>query len=366
MHIYSPIYSVLPFSTLYAVAGTSLSAYVVAANLNKLALFANDGTGWKTIVKLSDAKPTDELFFGVVKENKDGKLHLLKSAGQKFKAPWVTTKSQKNYSAANDLRLVPKLNPGQSLKDVEGIRVEFINPEYLYQSGYNQNIKFYPINPGCVDACTDPCSITYTNVDMYKSLLPNMKGDIDAEMFSIEKLVVDTTTLNNPTYEQAMAALNGAAVGVDATLVLKMSSTKVYEYGKVNLKYSYPRQTTIVATMAQSCNQVSLHTNAQALIPATIAGAIIPIFAYEQGNGYDMKQVEFKAAHWNGLDGYPIGKYYFTENGYKFQVDENKKYHQYIINRANEGTEGMFNYQDAMADIFLFENTVAMPITIFE
>jgi len=365
MHVYSPIYTVLPYTIVNTgpVFGESPEEYTVLGNKDKIALFKYDESkipfGWKTIEKLSLASPTDELFFGVVKEDADGKLFLLKSTGQKFKAPWITNQGGKDYAPANELRIVPKLNTNQKLHEVEGLRLEFVNAEIMYERGYNQNIKFYPVGKPCVDKCSDPCSVTHTNVHFYLGLIPNLQLDVD-ELLVIEKLVVGTTTV--PTvngivpYEAAMTALKNAASGDDATMVLKLNSAKMYHYGKVNLKYAYPRQTTVVATMAQSCKEVSLYTNAQEDIPATIAGAIIPKFAYEQGNGYDMKQVEYEAAHWNGLQGAPMGTFYFTEHGYKYQVDETKKYHQYIINRGNVTHSSNYTYMDAMTDIFLLAN----------
>jgi hypothetical protein len=181
------------------------------------------------------------------------------------------------------------------------------------------------------------------------------------ELLVIEKLVITglgATTLNNPSYEQAMTALAATDATSDATMTLKINSTAMYKYGQINLKYAYPRQTTAVPSMAQSCKQVTLYTNAnqEELTKLNAVAAGNALMQYEQGNGYDMKEVEYKAAHWRNREVAPMGTEYFTENGYKYQVDETKKYHQYILNRGNVSQASQEQHMDAMSDIFILAN----------
>ena len=367
MRTYKPIYTVLPVTGL-ADAGLSIDD-LMAESIGTMGLFKKGSTGsWITIDSISSAAKGDDLFIGVVGKNGV----ILKSAGEYFRKDWLTTAAYQPKEEAVPMLFYPTLASGATLQGVEGIRIEFINAETLMTTGYNQNMKFYSIAPNCVDPCTNPCDTTYTNVDLYKAIVPSMLLDPDQLFYIYSVSGLGDLTAN------AIAAIPTAQDKVDAiltaldaaqstvTIVFAVNSANMYDYCKVNLKYAYPRQTTVTVTMAQTCKQIIVYDNANAANLTKLNSALgessnLPQMKYEQGNGYDIKQMEFEASRWSGrLEFTHFSEFTFTENGYDYQVDPSKKYNMLTVNRANEGNEGQMTYTDAMMDLFVSEDAAVL------
>ena len=367
MKTYKPIYTVLPVTAIIE-ADKSIDD-LMAQSIGTMGLFKKGATGaWVTIDNISSAAKGDDLFIGVVGKNGV----LLKSAGEYFRKDWLTTATYQPIQEAVPMLFYPTLASGGTLQGVEGIRIEFMNAETLMTTGYNQNMKFYSIAPNCVEPCTDPCDTTYTNVDLYKAIVPSILLDPD-QLFYVYKVsglenVTAATIAAIPTaqgkVDAILAALDEAQDAV--SIVFAVNPAKMYDYSKVNLKYAYPRQTTVTVTVAQTCKQVIVYDNINAanltkLNSALGAESDLPQMSYEQGNGYDIKQLEYEAARWTGrLEFTHFSEFTFTENGYDYQVDPSKKYNMLTVNRANEGNEGQMTYTDAMMDLFVSEDATVL------
>ena len=110
--------------------------------------------------------------------------------------------------------------------------------------------------------------------------------------------------------------------------------------GNVNLGYFHSRETNAVVSLVNgfSCNGTVTVTQE---------------LKYEEGNGYDLKQLEYIAGGWNGKPGpYRLSPSTGTEvRGFDYQVNDSTKYHQVVIGYDQESVGGWLEYLNNLETI---------------
>lgn len=409
MNTQSPIFNVLPVTSVYSTASKTVYEFLNTQAVGTMALFNKVSGVWVTVGTLAAA--TNDVFIGVIATDKAGNKILKKSVGEHFNKNNIISKIYTDYAAGVNSVVAIDLTSGASLYYVNGIRINFRNPDMDYELGYNLYTKYYPIQK----VAGETSSTVYTQSDLYNRLLDSINlepnsyvtpylnvnflaadtptvvttggaaiGDITdgasptpANLIDVSALGTGTCTLDSTSTKcydsagdlvytfdatndvvtftkkyasKAMEQVDAAATDFDGMkLLLSINPADETIFGQMNLKYAQPRQTRVIVTVDQPGNEVTVVNNADPDYTANtyyLNGSGVAKFAYEKGSGYDLKNIEAQAMAWEGTK-YPFGNFYYTENQYKYLIDESKNYHVCTLNYALTGEEGMFSYKDS-------------------
>ena len=240
-----------------------------------------------------------------------------------------------------------------------GIKLELRNQEIYRSQGYNQFTKTYSIVTGCCDGCEPTCPSGDAN-EITKLLKININNDPTG---LVKATAIARQALTTATHGVSADIAQGGIVS-DANLETIMAfnatqpdpSTFVYtdleietvtqainNFCSVNLKYFYPRETVVIATKIAGfkCNgTLKVTQNA----------------AFEEGNGYDIKQLEYEAKGWKESP-YRLSTLNGVADERVFNTDVKTKYDQLVL------THDQFS-QGAWLEYFTNQATlVAIPAT---
>ena len=219
------------------------------------------------------------------------------------------------------------------------IKIEFRNQRNYRLQGYVPFSHTYVVKTSCCDGCEDCPSGDCNEL---------VKLFVDAINLDERGLVVAEAVDGNGTVITDMDAFiaTNAAVNSDsdntndvcAKIRLTSVPLKVNNFCNVNVKYYKPRQTTMIVSLVEGfgCSG-KVETTQDA--------------AFEEGNGYDVKQREYKAGGWNGRPGpyKTLTSTGLANEGFAYFADANTKYDQIALTYDNKATGGWLEYVNDLA-----------------
>ena len=243
-------------------------------------------------------------FYLAVGIDKDGDTitdDVVKSRGSSIQAKNIAFYSYRPHTASVPMKVVLKDYTADC--DTEyGIKLELRNQEIYRSQGYNQFTKTYMIKTACCAGCEPTCPSGDAN-EITKLLKININNDPSG---LIKAVAIARQALTAATHGTSGNIAQGAVVSdadLDAIMAYNATQTlpadyvytdleietipqKINTFSQVNLKYFYPRETMVIASKISGfkCNGD---------IEVTQAGA------FEEGSGYDIKQLEYEALGWD-------------------------------------------------------------------
>ena len=231
--------------------------------------------------------------------------------------------------------------PGQAMKvllkdytaDCEteyGIKLEFRNSEIYRTQGYNQFTKTYSMKTSCCKGCAPTCPSGDAN-EITRQLLINIANDpaglVIGRAIARQALTVATHGVSKAYAKgdvvtdadlTAIMAFNAKQTDtskfVYTDLEIETVPQAVADYASINLKYFNLRQTVILASKIAGfeCNGTVVTTQDA---------------VFEEGSGYDVKQMEYFTKGWtespyrvSGLYGLANETSYFTDSQAKYDI----------------------------------------------
>ena len=283
---------------------------------------------------------------------------VAKSAGSHIQKKNVQFYSFRPHTASRPMKVVLK-DYTADCETEYGIKLELRNQEIYRSQGYNQFTKTYSIVTGCCDGCEPTCPSGDAN-EITKLLKININNDpsglIKATAIARQPLTVAThgVSVNIPLGGVVSDANLEAIMAFNATqpdlstfvytdLEIETVTQAINNFCSVNLKYFYPRETVVIATKITGfkCNgTLEVTQNA----------------AFEEGNGYDIKQLEYEAKGWKESP-YRLSTLNGVADERVFNTDVKTKYDQLAL------THDQFS-QGAWLEYFTNQATlVAIPAT---
>ena len=205
-------------------------------------------------------------FFAVVKNPDD--IDIRKSAGTHITGVDVVSSTVQAYVAPVDMVVTLPLKVIEVNSEI-GVKIEIRNQEAYRLNGYNQVVKNYIVPTSTSSDCDTTCEDVNCAVTL-QALVDLINGDEDA-------VVVATSTVPSD--------CDGTTL--DGELILTVKPGTLTDWCNVNLGYFFPHQTEVVTTVIDGFG------------PAVTTTAMV----YEDGAGYDVKQLEYEAGGWNGQPG---------------------------------------------------------------
>jgi len=225
---------------------------------------------------------------------------IAKSAGSHIQAKNIAFYSFRPHTAGQPLKVV--LSDYTADCETEyGIKLELRNQEIYRTQGYNQFTKTYSIVTSCCNGCEPTCPSGDAN-EITKQLKENINNDpsglVTAIALARQNLTIAThgtsanisagAEVSDADLEVLMtynAAQSDPADYVYTDLEITTVTQAINNFCNVNLKYFYPRETVAIMTKVAgfSCNGTVTVTQ-QA--------------AFEEGSGYDIKQLEYMSKGW--------------------------------------------------------------------
>ena len=255
---------------------------------------------------------------------------IAKSSGSHVQGKNVAFYSFRPHTPGRGMKVVLK-DYTADCETEYGVKLELRNREIYQTQGYNQFTKTYSIVTSCCSGCEPTCPSGDAN-EITKLLAININNDpsglIVARAIARQALTAATHGVSANIAEggvvsdadlDAIMAFNKAQPSTDTfvytDLEIETITQNVHTFSSVNLKYFYPRETVVIATKIEGfkCNG-TLETTQTAV--------------FEEGNGYDLKQVEYMALGW-GIDGpYRLSTLNGVADDRTYQVDQTQKYDQ--------------------------------------
>lgn len=254
---------------------------------------------------------------------------VMKSAGSHIQKKNVQFYSFRSYTPGQPM-IVTLKDYTADCETEYGIKLELRNQEIYRSQGYNQFTKAYTMVTGCCDGCTPTCPSGDANeiTKQLKFLINNDNlGLVTAEAVARQPLTILThgTSADYATGDVVSDADVDAIMAYNATqtdpadfvytdLQITTVTQKVNNFCSVNLKYFYPRETVVIATKIEGfkCNGTLEVTQAA---------------AFEEGAGYDVKQLEYEAKGWkegpyrlSTLNGVAQERQFFTDVTAKYDL----------------------------------------------
>lgn len=277
---------------------------------------------------------------------------VAKSTGSHIQKKNIQFYSFRPHTASRPMKVVLK----DFTADCEteyGIKLELRNQEIYRSQGYNQFTKTYSIVTGCCDGCEPTCPSGDAN-EITKLLFININNDptglVKANIIPRGNVSAAGVTpdvnghLTLADIETIMAYNAGEpdpTTFVYTDLEIETVTQAINNFCSVNLKYFYPRETVVIATKIAGfkCNG-TLEVTQEA--------------AFEEGSGYDIKQLEYEAKGWKESP-YRLSTLNGVADERVFNTDVKEKYDQLAL------THDQFS-QGAWLEYFTNQATlVAIP-----
>ncbi len=250
-----------------------------------------------------DASSTPRNFYLAVGLDMDGDGNtddIAKSAGSHIQSKNIAFYSFRPHTPGRPLKVVLK-DYTADCETEYGIKLELRNQEIYRTQGYNQFTKTYSIVTSCCNGCEPTCPSGDAN-EITKQLKENINNDpsglVTAVAIARQALTVAThgvaadLAIGDEVSDadlDAIMAFNAAQADpadfVYTDLEITTVTQKINKFCDVNLKYFYPRETVAIMTKVAGfrCNG-TVEVTEQAV--------------FEEGSGYDIKQLEYEAKGW--------------------------------------------------------------------
>ena len=252
-----------------------------------------------TNLSIDGSVPTKNFYLAVgLDRDGDGVTDdVAKSRGSHIQGKNIAFYSFRPHTPGKPMKVVLK----DYVADCEteyGIKLELRNQEIYRSQGYNQFTKTYSIKTSCCDGCEQTCPSGDAN-EITKLLFINISNDptglVKANILprgSVAAAGVTPDANGYLTLAQVDTIMAYNATQTDpanyvlTNLEIETVTQKINNFCQVNLKYFYPRETVAIVTKIEGfkCNG-AVKVTQQA--------------AFEEGSGYDIKQLEYEALGWD-------------------------------------------------------------------
>ena len=252
-----------------------------------------------TNLSIDGSVPTKNFYLAVgLDRDGDGVTDdVAKSRGSHIQGKNIAFYSFRPHTPGKPMKVVLK-NYVADCETEYGIKLELRNQEIYRSQGYNQFTKTYSIKTSCCDGCEQTCPSGDAN-EITKLLFINISNDptglVKANILprgSVTNAGVTPDANGHLTLAQVdtIMAYNATQTNpanyVLTNLEIETVTQKINNFCQVNLKYFYPRETVAIVTKIEGfkCNG-AVEVTQQA--------------AFEEGSGYDIKQLEYEALGWD-------------------------------------------------------------------
>ena len=267
------------------------------------------------------------LAVGVDKTGSGNLEDINKSSGTHIQARNVVGFTARCYTPPQP-KIVEITDFSVNCEEEYGIKFEIRNQQAYRVHGYNQVIKTFLVKGsdclGCEECGEGDC------IDLVDKLVKDVNADVDglilAEAIATEAITIAANgtaadyavgDVVPATEFAALQAFNADEANTDVCLGLRftMQPQALERFCDINLNYFSPRQTDVIVTKVDGFEKTGVITVTQEIV-------------YEEGSGYDVRQLEYEAGGWNGKPGpYRVSETLGTaRNGFEYYAEANEKY----------------------------------------
>lgn len=306
----------VPKSATVAPAGTPVASLA----LGQFGIFDYD-----TNLAVDGPVPNFYMAVGVDSTGEDATVNdIVKSSGTHIQSKNVVSLTGQCHVAAVD-KVVSIKGFSVNCEEDYGIKLEIRNQEAYRLNGYNQVVKNYVVNSGdCVPCATDcPDGDCLAVVD---ALIALINADPDGVV----------------TASKAGSTVTDGVCTDGITLTVNPAAFK--RFCDINLNYFFPHQTDVIVTPLNISGTMTVDTD----------------MVYEEGSGYDIKQLEYEAGGWNGKPGiYRVSELNGTaREGFMYFADGSKKYDMVHLSSDQHSISGFRGDMSFIRTIVATDNSV--------
>lgn len=281
--------------------------------------------------------PTVKDFYlavGLDKDNDGITDDIMKSSGSHIQKRNVVGYANKAYQAPQDL-LIELAGYTADCNTEYGVKLEIKNQEIYVLQGFNQFTETYVIKTGCCDPTDENCPEIDQNeltLRLFHEISINPNGFLTP--FMVDAAATDLTKVLTVADVEKIILDNKTADEADkkkTKLFIQASTLKIRNFCDVNLGYFYPRQTHISVTKIEGfkCNGE--------------VNVVKPII-YEQGSGYDVKQLEYYAKGFGEEGPYRLHSILGVAKQVHYNTDQNAKYNMLALTYDQFSLGGFLEY----------------------
>lgn len=249
----------------------------------------------------------DKKFYIAVGVDEDGDTvldNVVKSAGTHIQKRNVVSLAGRCYTPAQP-KIVDFKNFEAACDEDYGLKFEIRNQQAYRVNGFNQVVKSFVVTTGACDDC-ETCP-TGNCIELAESLVTEVNLDEDA---LIEASLIAQSAITIVTHGTSADYADGEAVSDADVAVLKVFNETADAADVVCLGIRFTVQ---AGTFASFCN-INLnyfYPRSTDIVPVAIGGfeggngafTVTQDIVYEEGSGYDVRQMEYDAGGFNGKPG---------------------------------------------------------------
>ena len=296
-------------------------------------------------------------FYLAVGVHSGGELASVRqSSGNEIQSEKITDYTFKPHSAGRP-QIVEVENFSAKCDSDYALKIEFLNAKIWRNMGYTPYSHTFVVRTGCCVDCTDDCN-TADPAEMVKLFVQRINNS-NVKLVSAQAVAVDAiTTANNGTsvdYAAGAVITNlddiddiiafnktqsdeANKINVKLRLTSKPIDASMSNIGGIDLKYYNQRETTMVVSFADgfSCGgKITITQDA----------------AFEQGNGYDVQQREYKTLGWQSDSGVyrQSSVTGMPWQNIKFYANADAKYDKIALEYQHEAQGGWLDYKNELA-----------------
>mgnify|MGYP000259413324 CR=1 FL=1 len=324
------------------------------ANVGTLAIGQIGVFDASTHESLDGSKATKE-FYLAVGMDKDGDTvmdDINTSAGQLIQTNNMRFFSFRPHTAPRPM-IVELSDLKAGCETDYALKLEFRNSVIYRRQGYNQFSHAYTVRTAPCDDCAE-CA-TGNCGDLVKRLLEAInadeKGLITATAYATVALTAAThgvaadlaigDVVSAADLDAVIAYNEGVADKADAVCVgVRMTTVPmaIEKFCSINTKYHGLRQTVVIPSLVEGFGVNGTLTITQEA-------------AFEEGNGYDVRQKEYHAGNWNGSPGpYKVNVATgLATDGFEYNADASVKYDQFALTYDQSSVAGWAEHLNNLA-----------------
>jgi len=257
---------------------------------------------------------------------------VMKSTGSHIQAKNLVYATYRPHTPGKPMKVKLKDYVAEC-ETVYGVKLEFRNQEIYRTQGYNQFTKTYAIKTACCNGCTPTCPDGDGN-EITKLLKDNINMDpsglVKAIAVARQALTAATHGVSSDKAVgdelsdadiNAIMAYNKTQSNVDnyvySDLVVETVPMKLASFGNLNVKYFHPRQTIVVMSKIAGFD-------------CTGKVEVIQNATFEEGSGYDVKQLEYQAKGWTESP-YRVSSINSLAVDKTYNTNMNEKYDTFVL-----------------------------------
>lgn len=248
-----------------------------------------------------------------------------------------------------------------------GVKLELRNQEIYRSQGYNQFSETYITKTPDASTCSTLCPSSDANL-----VTKNLKFQINSSATQLVTanaiarqtipntvpgfpVLVAAGTVLTDAQVDALIAFNSTQTVTSAYLYTDLQITTVTQaiinYCSINLMYFYPRETVVIASPIVGFQNNGTFTVVQQAI-------------FEEGSGYDVKQLEYKAYGWVDSP-YRLSTLNGVADDVNYNASKSEKYTQYALTYDEMSEGGWEQFYNNEATIVAIPNGDAVTAAAF-